>query len=63
MEFKDFIKKSREEKGRSLYWIHMNTGIDLTLLHRYEHGLSQPTIPKAEAICRALGATFTIGGT
>ena len=61
MNFKDFLKTTREAKGKSLYWIHQQTEIDLTMLRRYEHGLSQPTIPKAEAICRALGATYTIG--
>ena len=58
--FGEFMKKARGN-GISLYKLARKTGITDQQLSNIETGRSQPTLPKAELICKALGVTYVLG--
>lgn len=58
--FGEFMKKARGN-GISLYKLARMTGISDQQLVNIETGKCQPTLPKAELICKALGVKYVIG--
>lgn len=61
MEFKDLIKKERENKKISAYKIGKDIGISRTTIIKYENGEIGPTLKNAEKICNYLKLTYVIG--
>ncbi len=59
--FKEFLKEKRERAGISRYRLGMITGISPQQIANYESGMSEPTIRKANALCRALDAVYVLG--
>ena len=59
MKFSEFMRKARGDM--SLYELSKRTGITAQQLANYERGKSRATVDNAEAICRALNVTYTIG--
>jgi transcriptional regulator with XRE-family HTH domain len=62
MQFSEFMQKKRIASGLSLYRLSKRTGITAQQLSNYEQKLSNPSLEKADMICKALGCTFEIGG-
>lgn len=51
----DWLRRQRERHGVVLRDVAARTGLDLTLLSRFEHGQRVPTEEQAEALARCFG--------
>lgn len=61
MSFGKFLKTTREQKKISKYRLGQDTEIRVTTITKYENEAIQPTIKKADKLCRALGVQYIIG--
>ena len=59
MKFSKFLQEN--QGNMSLYSIAKATGISHTQIMNYIKGTSEPTIGKADRICRALGVELVLG--
>lgn len=58
VEMNDVIKQRRAELGMSQADLAAKIGIDRRQVRRYESGETQPTLPVAKSLARALGITI-----
>lgn len=58
MEMHDVIRKRRAELGMSQATLAAQVGVDRRQIRRYESGETQPTLPVAKAIARALAISI-----
>lgn len=58
MEMHEVIRQRRAELGMSQGDLAAEVGVDRRQIRRYESGETQPTLPVAKAIARALGITI-----
>lgn len=61
MKFSEFMRHAREGQQLSLNQLARISGITPQHLNLIEMEKTQPTLPKAELICRALGVKYVIG--
>lgn len=61
MRFGEFLKQERARQNISQGKLARMTGISHSSIHFYERCMKEPTVRKADALCRALGVTYTIG--
>ena len=61
MKFSEWMRMHRSERGITIYQLAKATGVTRQQLSNYEAGTSEPTIGKAEIICKALRIKFTVG--
>lgn len=55
---KIMLKEVADKKGRTLYWLHQQTGIAHKTLYRYAHGKSSGIqLADIDKICTALKCT------
>ena len=59
MQFSKFLEKNLDHY--SLYKLANKTGISLNQLVNYRDGKSDPTLKKADRICKALGVKLVLG--
>src|SRR5215472_11804869 len=58
MELHEIIRQRRSELGMSQSDLAAKVGVDKRQIRRYESGETQPTLPIAKAIARALGISI-----
>ena len=58
MELNEIIRQRRSELGMSQSELAAEVGVDKRQIRRYESGETQPTLPIAKAIARALGISI-----
>ncbi|MGH8918666.1 MAG: helix-turn-helix transcriptional regulator [Actinomycetes bacterium] len=58
MEMHDVIRRRRAELDMSQGDLATKVGVDRRQIRRYESGETQPTLPVAKAVARALGITI-----
>lgn len=61
MSFKELLKAKRTEKGLSMQKLAMLAGVSKAAIFQYERGGMEPTLKAANAICKVLGITITVG--
>lgn len=61
MSFKELLKAKRIENGMSMQKLAILAGVSKAAIFKYEKGDAEPTLKAANAICKALGVTITVG--
>lgn len=61
MEFKELVKETRLKKKISAYKMAKDLNISRTTILKYESGEIEPTLSKADMICKYLNIRYLLG--